>query len=252
MTLLNPHFYRAAFGSIISLVLFSSPSWADLTSGPFTSAPSTTMAGSYSTILKVPAFQANLGTLDYIQLTLTITGSTSIDIINKSMGAQAFSDAYASVPIEVNGPQGLEATIEPFSGFVPTGIANGATTVNGVGETVIPGNPMYTETSSTIPATFTPGQSGISFSSTTPGALVTIPISFTTGSGPYSGFGPSGLLFFGGIGDSSATATVEYFYLNSQCGCTSIPEPSSTSLVATSLGVLMVFLLARRRWVAVS
>ncbi len=167
------------------------------------------------------SFNTSLGTLQSITISWVTTGTATVQVLNNTHRAQAFSNATASFPLTLTGPGGLSVsgTISsgPFSGTVATG---GPYSFSG---------PTVTNSASVNVA------AGLlaSYESVGP-----VGLSFSAGVAPGSFAGSSDSnVFFGGIGDVSEVTTITYDY---------IPTPEPALLGVLSMGLCGIFLVRRK------
>jgi hypothetical protein len=227
MSFSNPPL-KFIFSSLASLFVLTGLSSAQITTIQYSSAsfnPATTTASApgnsvapYVATVTIPAFQESIGMLQGIELSLTLNGTESVDVINIANTTEAFNNASATIPITVTGPGGLTATIDPTSGPV-SGNAS-------FGQNVQTAGAQFSQPDGVLLA------ANSSYESNTPGAVVSIPLTFTVGTGTYTGSG-SPDLFFGGQPDAYAIVSVQYIY----CLC---PEPSTSSMLGLALGACCV------------
>jgi hypothetical protein len=178
---------------------------------------------SYSTDFELQKFDASLGTLTGITITLDAVGTGTLDVINLTDSELSFSDGTADLPIAVLAPGNvaLSTTLvaTPVSGVAAAGIE------------ITPGfffsKTSFTDVDTTLSASTAVDASAFGDYIGTDKATLTLvggPISVT-------GTGPTGL-FFGGSGVAGGTVTVTYTYTS-----VVVPEPRSATML--SLGILV-------------
>lgn len=88
------------------------------------SAPFSVNGDDFPVILAFPQFDASLGNLTDIQVTLTTTGLLEADVANAG-AATTFNNAEATGTITVSGPDGAQSSVTltttPFSGSITSG-----------------------------------------------------------------------------------------------------------------------------------
>ncbi len=186
-------------------------------------------AVSFSQSVSFNKFDTTLGILNSVTLSLSSSVTAEIDVFNFSGKTQSFSNATASVPVKITGPDGSNFTVTavagPISGNVPAPL--GITPF--VGQTA-----SNTGNSSIAPANFG------SYSGFGGG---TLNMTFQGLNGTYAGTAPSGV-GFGGSASAGGTLTITYNYTKIQ----PIPEPgSATFLAAGVLGSVGMGLRRRRK-----
>jgi len=169
------------------------------------------------------------GTLDSVEVILTATITGNVSIVNITAMPQAFTNATASVPVTIAGPDvslSETATTTPQSGTVPPYAGTPYT---------LPGS-TTTDTTSGFAANLTPylgtGTNDLNFT-------------FSGGTGTYGGSSVFGV-FFGGTATAGATIQVLYNYTPV------VPEPSSMALLGIGMAGFLSFrrLLQKRKTVA--
>ena len=177
----------------------------------------------FVTNFTLPQFDASLGTLTGITLSVTADSANVIQIGNLNAAPEPFTNATAALPLLLTGPTGTLVTATPVAGPID-GVAN-------------PGLNNFGGLSSTDAATLTVPSSA--FASYTGTGSSTAQFTATVGAGTYSGTGNPGVLF-GGSAVVSGAATLTYIFISAAA-----PEPGSMALVA--FGLLPGFALLRRR-----
>ncbi|MGA3181690.1 MAG: choice-of-anchor E domain-containing protein [Verrucomicrobiota bacterium] len=173
------------------------------------SAPFSVGGDDFPVNLAFPQFDASLGDLTGIEVTLTTTGLLQADVSNVG-AATTFSDAEASGTITVSGPDGeqslLTLTTTPFSGSIAAGT---------------PASPTYSlgpQTSLSLQSVSeVPSSDFSAYEASGSGGSLEFPLDAAF-DGSSSGNGPSSLSF---AGDASAFGSVEvdYTYM------AAVPEP---------------------------
>ncbi|HMD61944.1 MAG TPA: choice-of-anchor E domain-containing protein, partial [Opitutaceae bacterium] len=172
-------------------------------------------------------FDSTLGTLTSVNLTLTSTADGTVSVINFTASPQSFTNAFASMTVNVTGPDGTATTVTPVS-TQATGIANPPaftiTNFNPVGATAV----------SSVSA----GNLGM-YEAIGGGTLDFIINSSATGS--YGGTGTPGAVGFGGSAAAYGDLQITYDY-------TVVPEPATYTVLvgAAALGLVLL----RRRMLA--
>lgn len=161
------------------------------------------------------SFNTALGTLTGVEIVVDDTSVATVDIFNLNSTTESFTDASATVPLTVTGPDGSMITNSVTAGPI-SGVA-------GVGLSTFTGLSASNVVSLSIaPAAFS------SYESATPQNL-----SFTAsaGDGTYTGTGGFGVLF-GGSAVAGGTVEVNYTY------STAVPEPASWALMIVGFGMM--------------
>jgi len=173
------------------------------------SAPLAVDGDDFPATITLPQFDASLGNLIDIQVTLTTTGILQADVANAG-AATTFINAEASGTIAVSGPDGAQSSVTltttPFSGSIASGTPalpayslGPQTSISGEGVSHVPLSAF---------GAYEAIGSGGSLSFPLHGAF----------SGTFSGNGSSGLSF---AGNASAFGSVEIDYNYA----TTVPEP---------------------------
>jgi hypothetical protein len=185
----------------------------------------------FTQVFEVAKFDPNLGTLVGITMTLETSGSATVNVLNITLQNQAFSNAWARLPLMVTGPDGslVEVVTEagPASGTISAApFAGGMTTIS------LPGPPRTGSSSASVPAANFASYIGSGGST----------MSFTAAAtGDYSGTSDSGALWFSGSGQVGGTFTIAYEYIRAE-----VPEPVSMALFGS--GLLVMGLFGRKRF----
>ncbi len=178
-----------------------------------------------NTGVTLPLFNEALGTLESVMLTLSANASGDIEVFDTTAAAQNYSNASATITINVTGPNG---TVVPLTLF-------GSGASGTVGANSIASTPIGPVSSNDV-INFSTGLSAWEAPS---GGTQFLPISFNT-NGTYSGTSQLGV-FFGGDATGLATLSVVYTY-----NPVAAPEPASVALFALALAALAA--LAGYRW----
>jgi len=174
------------------------------------SAPLAVGAPAFPVDVELPEFNSDLGTLTGVSLTLTSTVGGSVSVINFTSSAQAFSNAFAQMTVDVTGPDGTAVSISP-SAVVASGVAAAGpfvfsdfTPVSGTG-------------SSTAAA------ANLSLYEAAGGGQLQLAID-SSGVGTYGGSGVPGTVGFSGNANAYGDLKVAYSYI-------AIPEPSTYAVI---------------------
>jgi len=181
--------------------------------------------------LAVPDFNSSLGTLESVTLTLTSTVGGSVEIYNLTNSPQSFTNAFATMTVDVTGPDKSAVSVTP-SAFVPSGIANAG---------------VYVLTSFTPDSSHGNGTASASVKARylgeyeAPGGLGTVDLTLSSsGSGSYGGAALLDALAFAGAADAYGDVKVVYEYR------TAIPEPAEYAAILGSASVGLALLRRRK------
>ena len=177
----------------------------------------------------LPDFNTQLGTLDSIDITLTVNSSSTIEVYNSTNSAVDFTNASLTVPGSVTGPGGASVSAI-LNAVLTSGVAQ-------------PGMNTYEPTPTTITKSETLSDPGIlSQWEDQVGGVVNL--TYNKGSATYQGTDTGdGNLLFGGAAKGCGEFSVEYTYSNDSAA---VAEPASKYLTAIAAAA-GVFLLMRRR-----
>ena len=169
------------------------------------------------------SFDTSLGTLTGVQVNQILNVTAEVDVFNSTSSAKSFTNATASVPVTLTGPN-------PTFTLTTTGIT---TPISGIA------NPGFN--------TF-PGQTGSTSGSISDPNLsiyalgAPVPQSWTAsgGNGTFSGTSSNGV-FFSGNASAGGSVTLIYTYTPTTTSSSTVPEPTTIfgSIVALGLGVAM-------------
>ena len=169
-------------------------------------------------------FDTTLGTLTGITITLSDTATAEVDVFNSTSTAQGFTNATASIPLNLTGPASVSVNTTAVAGPI-AGTAN-------PGVNAFPGIPGTGSGSTNVASANFGSYEGVgtTFAS----------FSVASSTGNFSGTSVPGV-FFGGSATVGAVTTITYTYTPS----TGTPEPSTMALLGSSL--LGVGFIARKR-----
>ena len=202
----------------------------------------TAQAGSLTQTLSAPAatvptsdtflfnqFNPSLGTLTSVDLSLTSNIVADVSVLNSLTTAQGFTNAMASVPFGVTGPDGISFSLTastPGQSSPPLApVAAGA-------DVALPGSAVTASVATTLSS---PGEIA-SYIGTGINDLAFV---FTVGAGTFSITAANGV-FVSGSATADATVVLTYNYTSA-----TVPEPSSAILAA--IGIVGVAALGHRR-----
>jgi hypothetical protein len=172
-------------------------------------------------------FDTSLGVLNSVTLSLNTSVTAEIDVFNLSGKAQTFSNATASVPVKITGPDGTNFTVTSVAGPISGSVSSL------VGITPFIGNATATGNTTVAPANFG------NYSGWGGGNLT---VTFAGLGGTYSGKAPS-YVFFGGSANAGGTLTLTYNYTKIQ----PIPEPGAATFLAAGVLGSVGMVIRRRR-----
>lgn len=188
----------------------------------------------FYTTLSLNEFDSSLGVLNKVTLKLNSYDVVSAQILNVTPSSQRYNSASATLPVTVTALAGLTTTAIGTASY-------GAGSVGpGFGTTTLAGATQNPQASTSLNSGFSAyiGTGGQTF-------LLTL----TGNNGTYGGSSVNpGALYFGGVGSSYGTVTIDYEY----SPLSFVPEPTATTKVAglSALGVLLVTL--RKKFVPMS
>jgi hypothetical protein len=177
----------------------------------------------------LPAFDTTLGTLEGVDITLTINSWAKLQIYNSSSNPVGFTDASLTLPGSVTGPGNINLmtslTASLDSGIAKSGLNNFDTdkVTNTASQHVNAGMLSLWENQP---------DNAINFS-------------YTKGNPTYQGTDLGDSLFFGGSVREKGKLTVDYTYLSA--GNLATPEPAGKFLSAIVAGAMMLMLVGRRK-----
>jgi hypothetical protein len=181
----------------------------------------------------LPAFDTSLGTLTGVTLTIDNTTVADIEVINLNGTPQPFTGAFATIPLTLTGPDGLNVT-----STVTAGPISGVATQSFPSINQFPGNSGSSSASVALP------NSEFAFFENPP-AGTDLSFSAASLSGTFGGSGGQGVLF-GGTADVGGTAQVTYTF------AALVPEPATWAMMLIGFGGMGgVLRSARRRTPAV-
>ena len=221
---------RSAVNCIASLFLLTGTMCAAASQTESFSSESCLQSLSSSGTVALHDFDSSLGTLEGVDLTLTLNScSTTIEVYNTTNSPVDFTNASLTLNGSLSGPDGtrVNTTLDVVD---PSGTAN-------AGMNTFTTNKMSFSTSEEL------NSSAFSLWENQSGGKVLL--DYTKGNASYSGTdtGDSNLLFGGKLG-GSAKFTVEYVYTTDTTRA--VPEPSRKYL-ALLAAAGMVFLISRRK-----
>lgn len=178
------------------------------------------------------SFDESLGTLTGVSVLENLNVTAAVNVLNLSSTSQSFTNATASVPVTLTGPD-------------PSFTLSTTATTAGINGTANPG--PYSNT--TFPGATGSTQASISdtnLSDYESGTVVAQDWSAVAGYGSFSGSGPNGIVFFSGTASAGGSITLTYTY--TPATTSSVPEPTTIfgSIVALGLGVAARRMKARR------
>ena len=166
----------------------------------------------FTSSFTLPSFVTSLGTLTNVEIEVDDTAVATVGIYNANLTAQPFTNASASVPLTVTGPDGSSITQVVVAGPI-SGVAN-------------PGMNMFPGLSSSSMASLTTNAFS-SYESATPQNL---DFTAVAGSGTYTGTALN-FVFFGGSAEAGGTVKLEYTYM-------AAPEPAAWALMFVGFGMM--------------
>jgi hypothetical protein len=182
----------------------------------------------------LPDFNTSLGTLESVDITLSIRSCSTIEVFNTSSNPQAFSNASLSLLGSVTGPNGLELNTT-LDTVVPTGLAQSGINSLSTGKEIA----STQESPTAAQLSLWENQAG--------GVL---DFSYVKGNPTFQGTDVGGdNLLFGGNLKAYGDVTVEYTYLSNNDPGTPLaaPEPSGKYLSGLAAGAMALMLFGRRR-----
>jgi hypothetical protein len=183
----------------------------------------------------LPNFDTSLGTLESVNLTLTVNNCSTINVFNASSSSESFSSATMNLLGSVTGPNNLLLNTSLESQAAPGVAQAGINTFN-------PGKNTTTTLGSV-------DSSLLGIWENQPSGVVDL--SYTKGNPTFQGTDTGGdNLLFGGTLKGYGEVTVQYTYLadsdpNSPPLAT--PEPSAKYLSGLAAGAMALLLFGRRR-----
>lgn len=180
----------------------------------------------------LPDFDSSLGTLESINLTLTITNCSKIQVFNNSNQSVDFTNASLNLLGSVSGPGGTTLNTS-VTASIPSGTAH-------LGLNCFP----TTKNSTTVSSLLDP--SLFSLWQDQDGNVVDL--SYVKGDPTFAGTALGNGLFFGGEIKGYGKVTVEYTYLSGGNGSPiATPEPAGGYLSAIAAAGMMFMLFGRRK-----
>ena len=180
----------------------------------------------------LPDFNTSLGTLESVDITLSIKSCSTLEVYNTSSNPQAFSNASLTLFGSITGPDNtvLNTTLDAM---LPSGLAQ-----SGINSISTGKNTASTQES---PAA---AQLGL-WENQTSGV---IDFSYTKGNPTFEGTDVGGdNLLFGGNLKGFGDVTVEYTYLSDATPPLATPEPSGKYLSSMAAGAMALMLFGLRR-----
>lgn len=191
------------------------------------------MAVPYTYNFAANQFNPSLGTLTSVTFTVTSNVVASVTVVNLNSTAQSFTNATASVPITVTGPNSTAVVLTATGTTAPQSGTVGADVGGIPGMTMISGL--------TVTASSTTSLTGGALATYIGTGTSSLSFVFGAGNGTYSGTGPSNV-YFGGSAAADAKVVITYTFTPA-----TIPEPASLAMVGMGLGGLFVARRFRRR-----
>jgi len=176
-------------------------------------------------------FDTSLGELFGVTITLNTSIVATVEVVNKTAVTQNFTNATATVPLELTGPGPVDITATAVAGPFSGSVLGAPPAV-----TFFPAPPANASTSVTLPS------SEFSLYEIPPSAA-TVTLTVTAGAGSYTGTANGGTLLFGGFASASGTITITYQYAPAG----SIPEPGTTTFFAAGILGSLGLVLRRRK-----
>lgn len=177
----------------------------------------------------LPAFDTTLGTLEDVDLTLTIHSCARLLIYNSSNSPLGFTEASLTLPGSVTGPGNIDL-MTSLTASLDSGIAQ-------------PGLNTFRTVKATNSASQHLDASALSLWENQPNNV--IDFSYIKGDPTYHGTAPGGSLFFGGKIGGRGKFTVEYTYLSANNLAT--PEPAGKYFSGLVAGAMLIMLAGRRK-----
>ena len=182
----------------------------------------------FTDTFSLPKFNVSDGTLTNVSITLSAATSGEVDVFNNTPLTQTYTNASATIPVEVTGPGNTSLSLL----LTETGVSGTVAAFS------LASTPIAPVTGSD-PVSLT---NNLGLWEGSAGQTIQLSLSFA-GNGTYGGTGPL-QVFFGGNAVGSATTTITYTYTtNGEV----VPEPETFSLMAVALGFLALGGYVRRK-----